>query len=161
MKLYIKQRIFSWTATFDVCDENGQELYKIKGKLFSIPKKLIVYDSHDEEVAYIKQKMITFLKPTYYVSVLGKEEMALVRQLTLFKPKYILGNKWEFKGDIWAHEYEFEMGSVTKKWFSWGDTYCLDMQTENKNEVLLALCCLIGIDAIEEDIQASNDANNN
>ena len=53
-----------------------------------------------------------------------------------------------------AHEYEMKRGrdvaaAVTKKWFTWGDTYLLDV--DDDADVLTALGVMIAIDCIESD----------
>ena len=39
MKLLIKQRVFSWTDTFDVYDQEGIPRYFVKGEFFSLGHK--------------------------------------------------------------------------------------------------------------------------
>lgn len=33
MKLYFKQRLFSWLDSYDIYDENQQTIYQVEGKL--------------------------------------------------------------------------------------------------------------------------------
>jgi uncharacterized protein YxjI len=47
MKLYIKQKVFSWADRFTVKDENGADRYFVEGEMFSWGKKLHVYDMDD------------------------------------------------------------------------------------------------------------------
>ena len=61
MKLYIKQRVFTWGDRFNVMDEGGDTRYTVEGQVFSLGKKLRIYDRHDREVAYIEQELFTFL----------------------------------------------------------------------------------------------------
>ena len=83
--------------------------------------------------------------------------MELKGHITLFKPHYTLeaeDGKWEIRGDFMAHEYEMKRGrdvvaTVTKKWFSWGDTYLLDVADDA--DVLPALGVMLAIDCIESD----------
>ena len=44
MKLYIKQKVFSWGAKFNITDENGEERYSVAGEVFTLAKKLHIYD---------------------------------------------------------------------------------------------------------------------
>ena len=53
MKLYIKEKVFSWGDKFTVKDENGNDKYLVQGEVFSWGKKLHVYDSVGREVAFI------------------------------------------------------------------------------------------------------------
>lgn len=46
MRLLIKQRVFSWSDTYDVYDEEGNEKYFIKNEIFSFfhPKYELDYN---------------------------------------------------------------------------------------------------------------------
>jgi hypothetical protein len=45
MRLLIKQRVFSWTDSYDVYDENENPKYFVKAEFFSLGHQLHVYDS--------------------------------------------------------------------------------------------------------------------
>ena len=64
-------------------------------------------------------------------------------------------------GDFTAHEYEMKCGkevvaTVTKKWFSWGDTYLLDVPDDR--DALTALGVMIAIDCIDSDTNHATSA---
>ena len=62
MQLLIKQRIFAWSDTYDVYDENQEARYFVKGKVFSIGHQIHVFDKKTgAEVGAIRQKLLTFL----------------------------------------------------------------------------------------------------
>ena len=44
MKLLIKQRVFSWTDTYDVYDEAGNPKYYVKAEFFTLGHRIHVYD---------------------------------------------------------------------------------------------------------------------
>ena len=44
MQLYIRQRIFSWTDSYDVYDETGEARYEVRAELFSFGHQIHVYD---------------------------------------------------------------------------------------------------------------------
>ena len=58
MKLLIKQRVFSWTDTYDVYDEYGNPKYFVKGEFLSIGHKIHIY-RHDtgEDVGMVKERL--------------------------------------------------------------------------------------------------------
>ncbi len=150
MKLYIKQKMFSWKDKFFVKDEYGQDKYYVEGELFSWGRKLHVYDMNQREVAFIAQKVMTFL-PEYHVSQDGREVAVVKQKFTWFRPKYeIQGPNWTVEGSFWQHEYTVsDQGgsiqvSISKELMSWGDSYELDI-AEDKNE-LLALAVVLAID---------------
>ena len=53
MKLYIKQRIFTWGDKFSIYDEAGNEKYYVEGEILTFGKKLHLYDLQGRELAYI------------------------------------------------------------------------------------------------------------
>lgn len=153
MKLYIKQKIFSWNDKFSVFDVNGEERYFVEGEFFSWGKKLHVYDSAQREAAFIRQEVLTFL-PKFIVSVDGQEIAEIVKEFTFFKPKYrIDGLGWAIDGDFWDHDYEITKNgstivSISKEWFTWGDCYELDI--ESPEDEITALAVVLAIDCVLE-----------
>ena len=57
MKLYFKQRFFSWFDSYDIFYEDGSVAYTVKGKL-SWGHKLVIYDNAGRECGLVKQKML-------------------------------------------------------------------------------------------------------
>ena len=161
MKLYMKQKIFSWSDTFTVKDAAGEDRYFIEGEVFSFGKKLHVYDRSGREVAFIHQKLWSFL-PRYMVAVNGIDVAEIVKEFTFLRPKYsILGPGWDVSGSFWEHDYEvMENGrpivTIRKAWMTWGDTYELDI-ADPGNEVM-ALAVVLAIDCV---LDAQQNANNN
>ena len=156
MKLALKQKVFSLKEAFTVLDEDGQPVYQVAGKLISLGHKLTILDMDEQEVGYVHQKLLA-LVPKYFIEVDGQDELELKGHITLLKPHYTLdtpGGKWEIRGDFAQHEYEMKRGhdvvaTVTKKWFTWGDTYLLDVADDG--DALTALGVMLAIDCIEAD----------
>ena len=53
MRLLIKQRVFSWTDSYDVYDENENAKYFVKAEFFSLGHQLHIYDRNDRELGVI------------------------------------------------------------------------------------------------------------
>ena len=49
MKLLVKQRVFSWTDSYDVYDENENAKYFVKAEFLSFGHRLHVYDMAGNE----------------------------------------------------------------------------------------------------------------
>ena len=151
MKLYIKQKIFSWNDKFSVFGENGEERYFVEGELFSWGKKLHVYDNVRREAAFIRQELFTFM-PKFIVAVNGQDIAEIVKEFTFFKPRYrIDGLGWEIDGDFWDHDYEITKNGHTivrlsKEWFTFGDCYELDI--ESQEDEIVALAVVLAIDCV-------------
>lgn len=62
MKLYMKQKLFSFKQDFNIYDHNQTPLFRVSGKLFSIGRQLRIYDAiTDEELTYVKESPLRFL----------------------------------------------------------------------------------------------------
>ena len=160
MKLYMKQKVFSWKDRFTIMDSFGEDKYFVEGEFLSLGKKLHITDKNGREVAFVKQKLIA-LMPKFTIEIDGREIAEIVKKFTLFTPKYIVkGLGWEVEGDFFAHDYVIKDGSriivsIHKQWMSWGDTFELDVDSD-ENEVV-ALAVVLAIDAVM-DANASSAA---
>lgn len=151
MKLYMKQKVFSWADKFTVKDEAGNDRYDVEGELFSWGKKLHIYDFRGNEVAFIQQKVFSFL-PRFYVYVNGQQVAEIVKEFTFFRPRYrIDGLDWTIDGNFFAHDYEITadgclIASIEKEWMTWGDCYRLDIQAPE--DEIIALAVVLAIDCV-------------
>lgn len=150
MKLYMKQRVFSWGDQFHIVDENGNARYSVQGEVFTFGKKLHIFDYAENEVAFIQQKVFSFL-PKYYI-LRGDAVIAqIIKEFTFFKHVYTVeGLGWTVRGDFFAHDYEVLQGEqtivrVSKHWFTWGDSYEIDIA--NGVDEVNALAVVLVIDA--------------
>ena len=153
MKLYIKEKVFSWGDKFTVKDEYGNDKYWVQGEVFSWGKKLHVYDSVDREVAFIKQEIWSIL-PRFYVFC-GDEKIAEIKkEFTFLFPKYsIQGLGWEIEGKLMAHDYEIikngkSIVTISKEWMTWGDSY--ELNIANPEDEIVALAVVLTIDCVME-----------
>ena len=132
MKLCIKQRVFTFADTFVVKDDYGNDKYFVQGEFFSWGHKLHIYDSNNNEVAFIKEKVLTFV-PRFEISINGGFVGELVKKVTFFKPRYYIeGTSLELEGKIMEHEYVLKnegipIMKIYKEWMTWGDSYVLDI----------------------------------
>lgn len=160
MKLYIKQRVFTYKDKFDVKNAFNKKEYKVIGKIFALSKRFEIKNNDNLRVALVKKHIFSIL-PKYKIKLKG-ESYTLKRSFTFFKKKYKLSKLgWEVKGDFLNHDYDIKKGSKTimrikKHWFRWGDSYELDIP-KNEN-VLLSLCIAVIIDA---EIASDKELDNN
>ncbi len=156
MKLYIRQKVFSWADSFKVLDENGKERYYVKGEVFSLGKRLYVYDEYDRAFAHIQQKVFSFF-PRYLVYVGGEQMAQVIQEFSFLHPKYRIeradGVVWSVDGRFWEHDYEIlhnrtPIANIHKEWMTWGDSYEIDI-VRDADEVDVLLIALI-IDCVME-----------
>ena len=150
MKLLIKERVFSWSDTYDIYDENGNVKYIVKAEIFSFGHQLHVYDSNGNEIGQIKQKLLTFL-PQFEIEIGGRTVGTISKQFTLFRPKYEIDfNGWRVEGDFLGWDYDVYEGCssiihISKELFHWGDTYAIHFA--NSQDELMGMMLVIAIDA--------------
>ena len=131
MKLLVKQRVFSWTDSYDVYDENENAKYFVKAEFLSLGHRLHVYDMAGNELGLIKEKVMSLL-PVFEIEVNGQTLGRIEKRFTLFRPKYdVEFNGWHVEGDFMGWNYDiYEACSpvvhITKELLHWGDTYVLD-----------------------------------
>lgn len=153
MKLYIKEKVFTWGDQFTVKDERGNDRYVVEGEVFSWGKKLHVYDMTGREVTAIRQEVWSFL-PRYYVFCGDRQVAEIKKEFTFFFPKYrIDGLGWEIDGSFMAHEYEITQSgrtivSISKEWMTWGDSY--ELNITNPSDEIVALAVVLTIDCVME-----------
>lgn len=80
MKLLIKQRVFSWTDTYDVYDEYDEPKYFVKAEMFRLTHQIHIYDRDRNEIGMIKQRFFT-LMPTFDIEINGRRLAVLRKNL--------------------------------------------------------------------------------
>jgi uncharacterized protein YxjI len=151
MKLLIKQRVFSWTDTYNVYDEYENPRYYVKAEFLSLGHQVHVYDCRtQQEVGAIHQKLFSFL-PRFEIEWNGGILGTIEKKFSLFRPKYDIDfNGWRVEGDFLGWEYDVMSGCssilhISKEPFHWGDTYIIDYQ--NQDDELMGLLLVLAIDA--------------
>ncbi len=150
MKLLIKQRVFSWSDTYDIYDEFENPKYYVEAEIFSWGHQLHVYDHSGNEVGIIHEKVFSFL-PEFSIEIQGETVGTIYKNFSFFKNNYEVNFKgWLVEGNYTGWNYDVYDGdklvlNISKKLFAWGDTYVLDFADE-KDEIN-GLLLVIAIDA--------------
>ena len=155
MKLYFKQRMFSWFDSYDIYymndgEETGAVAYTVEGKL-AWGHCLHILDPQGRHIATVKQQVFTFL-PKFDMYV-GDEYVGTIRkEFTFLRPSFNLDyNGWRVEGSFMEWDYAIVDGSgsqvaaVSKELFHWTDTYVIDVADER--DALYALMVVLAIDA--------------
>ena len=151
MRYIMKQRWLSWGDDFSIQDAEGNDVYFVDGHALSFGDKLSLQDMHGNELAFISQRLLAW-GPTYDIYFNGQLHATVSKRLfTLFKCKFEVDvpgpEDLEAEGDFWDHEYLFKrhgevVASVSKRWFSWTNTYGIDI-SERENDVLILASAIV------------------
>jgi uncharacterized protein YxjI len=155
MRYVMKQKLFCWGDDFTIKNEAGQDAFFVDGRAFSIGNKLSFQDLQGNELAFIRQKLLAW-GPTYEVTRGGQLLAVVKKQLfTLFRCKFTVDvpgpDDLEAQGNFLDMEYSFtragrQVAEVSKRWFSWTDTYGVDI-AEGEDQVLI-LAATVVIDMV-------------
>ena len=133
-QLLIKQKVFSWTDTYDVYDQSGNPKYYVKADFFSIGHRIRVYDkASGREIGLIQEKILRLFKE-FEITINGFSQGIIKKQFSFFRPKYNI----DYKG--WRLVVH-----ISKQLFKWGDTYVIDII--NDMDEVPALMIAIAMDA--------------
>ena len=148
----MKQKLLSWGDDYYIRDEQGREVYFVDGKAFSIGGQLSFRDLEGNELAFIRQKLWN-LRPTYEINRGGALAAVVQRELfALFHHRFTVDvpgpDDLEAKGDFLDHEYSFtrgerEVATVSKKWFSFADTYGVEIADGEDDVLILASAVVV------------------
>ncbi|MBW3539644.1 MAG: LURP-one-related family protein [Planctomycetes bacterium] len=158
MRYVMKQKLFAFGDDFTIKDDQGRDRYFVDGKAFSIGDKLSFQDIEGNELARIEQKVLSLGK-TYRIYRGGSQVATVKKQLfTFFRDVFDVedeaAGELDATGDFIDHEYQFTrdgrpIATVSKKFFSWTDTYGVDI-AEGEDDVLI-LACTVVIDMCSHD----------
>lgn len=145
MRYVMKQKLFSLGADFTIRDENEKDVYFVDGKALSFGDQLSFQDMEQHELAFIKQKVLSWAS-TYEIYRSGSVAAVVTKELfTFFHCKFTVDvpgpDDLTADGNLNDHEYVFMRGdrqvaTVSKKWFTWADTYGVDI-TDGEDAILL------------------------
>ena len=154
MRYVLRQKILSFGDDFTIRDEAGDDAFVVDGKAFSFGDKLSFQDTAGRELAFIKQKLF-HLSPTYEIWRDGRLAAVVQRELfSFFHHRFTVDvpgpDDLEATGSLTDHEYEFRRGGrvvavVSKRWFSWTDTYGVDIDDGEDDVLVLASAVVVDL----------------
>ena len=142
MKLYFKQRFFSWFDSYDIYGEDGSVLFPVEGQL-SWGHTLHILNARGDHIATVKQVVLTWLpKFEFYI---GEQYVGMLqKEFSFLQPRYNIDfNGWHIEGNWleWDYQIQRDDGSpaavISKELLHWTDTYTIE--TEYDRMVVLAI----------------------
>lgn len=150
MKYYIKQKVFTLRDNFSIKDYSQNDVFQVQGKFMSLTNKLELLNMNGSQVLHSKKQLFRLL-PVYNIYSNHDEELAVIKKKFSFKPKFevtMIGQDYTVEGSFFAHNFgiikdEREVATITKKVFSFGDSYEIDILDETHKELLLFVVIII------------------
>ena len=150
MRLYFKQRFFSWFDSYDIYDESGNVVYTVQGQL-SWGHCLHINDASGRHVGTVQERVLTFL-PKFEIYFGDQYAGCIQKEFTFFKPRFHIDcNGWQMEGSFMEWDYTIcddaggYIAQVSKELFNWTDTYVIDVA--DPRNALCVLMLVLAIDA--------------
>jgi uncharacterized protein YxjI len=130
MRYVIREKFFRLTEDSVIHGEDGQPIYEVNGKLFSLHHTLVLKDLAGNELATV-QKQIVSLTPKFHITRHG-EEAATVRKklISLFADRFTVDipgpDDLHIEGSLFEHNFTIErsgrlIATVSKRWVALTD----------------------------------------
>lgn len=153
MRYLLRQDLISFGDDFTIKNEAGEPVFQVDGKAITVLReKLAFEDMQGQELAFIRERLIA-LTPSYEILRNG-EVAAVVKKdlINLFRCGFTVDvpgpDDLEAQGSLLDHEYTFTRGSrtvatVSKRWFSFTDTYGVEIEPGEDPVLILASTVVI------------------
>ena len=164
MKLVLANKMFSIGGASKVTAENGDEVYKIKGKWFSPTHKKMMYDMQGNLLYVIRNKWFNWLNHSALiyngagelVGKISKKKISLGNSFELdgFEDEYKITGKiigWEFK----LIKNENEIGTITRNFTLHIDKFTLETDDLEKAQLYVAM--MVGMDNLTDKREKERD----
>jgi len=149
-RFYIKERLLSLGAKFDVYDENDNKIFIAEADKFDIGKNINIYDLRNRKVLYMRQqarigshKYIAYDKEMREIATIKKEFMVPEYNVTgsvgvmIMTSSSILGRSYEIRKNGVA------IGKIDKEFTFGRDRYFLEVLDERYTEFFVGLLIMI------------------
>lgn len=148
----LRQRLISLGDDFTIEDEHGRAVYYVDNKLLTIRDTFVITDMDGNEVVTIRERLLA-LRDT--VDILrGGETIAVLRKalFTPFRDKFNIdikgGEDLVAQGNLFDHEYQIRrdakvIAQVSKRWFTFRDTYGVTIDPGEDDSLILAIAVAI------------------
>jgi len=153
MRYVMKQKVFSWADDYTIRTETGEDAFLVDGKAFSLGKQLSFQDMQGNQLAFIKQKVLSW-GPTYEIYRAGDHYATIHKDFTFLQCHFSVHvdgrGDLDAEGDLSDHEYVLTRdgqaaASISKAWFQWSDTYGVDIADGEDAVLILATTVVIDL----------------
>jgi uncharacterized protein YxjI len=154
----MRQKMISLGEDFTIEDGDGNPAYEVDGKVMTLRETFELKDLKGNVVATIRGKLVSIRQK---MDILRDDAVAATVTKALFSPfrdKFHVevadGDDLTIDGSILDHEYTIERGGdavaqVSKRWFSFTDTYGIDIADGQDDALILAIA--VALDEMAHD----------
>jgi uncharacterized protein YxjI len=160
MRYLLKQKLLALGDDFTIKNADGLDRYFVDGKAFSLGDKLSFQDLEGNELVRIDQKLLALgrtceiYRDGHRVATVKKKPFTLFRDV--FDIEDAAAGDLDAEGDFFDREYRNTrdgrpVAMVSNKYFTWTDTYGVDIAEGEDDVLLLATAVVIDMCSHDED----------
>ena len=152
MKYLLRDRLFSIGDDFWITTEHGEKAFLVDAKILRISDTFELKDMQGHKVAVVKKKLVS-IRDAMKIERDGEVVATVKKKLfTPFRDKYEVhlhdGRELEVHGNFSDHEFAVEehghrIAHISRKWFSFRDTYGIDIQDDQDVPLLLSVAVCV------------------
>ena len=159
MQLLIKNKWLSFGGSSSITDVNGNQIYVVKGKVFTLTKKKMLYDMNGKLLYIIRNKFWRlFTRRAFIIAPEGNIVCRLNKKYFTFRNKFWIDeykDNIEIDGNVFNIDYKIlrngqEIGHLSRS-VTWGDvilnkdTFELDIEDEKDAAFISAIVIALDI----------------
>ena len=163
--------MFSIGDDFWIENQDGEKVYKADGKILRIRKTLVFEDAQGKKLGQIQQRLLT-IRDTMVVEGPDGKEIAVIKKALIapFRDRWSVkvhgGENLDVQGNIFDHEYTIKQGrnkvaEISKKWFSFTDTYGVEIDPGQNHILVLAVAIAIDMMAHPDEKKEKKEKKDN
>jgi uncharacterized protein YxjI len=153
MRYHIRERAWSLTEAFVVCDEAGNPVFEVRGRFFHIGDDLVMFDRYSgQELVHIKQRILSLL-PRYEIYRGGQLWADVHEQFRFFGERFKVegadGITFHVDGDIWRWNFTVSddqgnlLAQIGRQFSLFRDSYAVDVAPNVDAPFIIALAIVI------------------
>ena len=149
----LRQKMVSIGSDYWIENEQGEQVYRVDGKVMTWHKTFYFEDAHGNKLVKIEKHVLT-VKETMEVTAPDGEQLAVVKKdlITPLREHFVVevtkGPNLDIHGNILDHEYKISDGSstvaeVSKKFLHIRDSYSVTIEPGQDDVIILAVVLCI------------------
>jgi uncharacterized protein YxjI len=158
MRYKMRQKMFSLGEDFTIEDASGNPAYEVDGKVMTLRETFELKDLDGNVVATIRGRLMSIRSK---MDIHRNDEVIATVTKALFSPfgdkfhvEVAEGKDLKIDGSILDHEYSIErdgdaVAQVSKRWFTFTDTYGIDVAAGEDDALILAIA--VALDEMAHD----------
>lgn len=94
MHVYIRNKYFSWGGASTIKDDNGNDVFRVKGSVFTLRRTKRIFDMDGNLLYIIKNRLCNWFTHRAYICDADKNRLAVVRDKFIsFKREFLIDSR--------------------------------------------------------------------